>query len=104
LPDFAAALALVRQMEGHPARAPLEWLAELDAVLARRPETFSRAMLPPEKKLLEAMLERGLGVQRKKPAAKKAATTSARKSAQKIPQKAGQPPRQGAPRKTTPGK
>jgi tetratricopeptide (TPR) repeat protein len=83
IPDFSEALALVRQMEGHPARAPLEWLAELDAVLARRPETFNRAMLPPEKKMLEAMLERGLGVQRKKPATKKTAPKTAKKTAPK---------------------
>jgi hypothetical protein len=43
----------------------------LDAVLARRPDNFNRTMTSPEKKLLESMLERGLGVQRKKPAAKK---------------------------------
>ena len=72
VPDFDAALKLVRQMESHPARAPLEWLGELDALLARRPDNFNRAMTAPEKKLLEAMLERGLGVQRKKPAVKKA--------------------------------
>ena len=70
---IAAALSLVRQMEGHVARPSLEWLAELDKVLARRPENFNRAMTPPEKKLLEGMLERGLGVQRKKPAVKKTA-------------------------------
>ena len=80
VPDFESALRLVRQMEAHPARAPLEWLGELDALLARRPENFNRAMTPPEKKLLEAMLERGLGVQRKKPAVKKAPAT-ARKTA-----------------------
>ena len=79
VPDFESALRLVRQMEGHPARASLEWLGELDALLARRPENFNRAMTPPEKRLLEAMLERGLGVQRKKPAIKKAA--AARKTA-----------------------
>ncbi len=65
------------EMERHPARESLEWLAELDALLARRPENFNRAMTPPEKKLLEAMLERGLGVQRKKPAVKKAAAKKA---------------------------
>ena len=70
-PDFAAALALVRQIEGHAARGSLEWLSELDAMLARRPENFNRTMTAPEKKLLESMLERALGVQRKKPAAKK---------------------------------
>jgi hypothetical protein len=88
VPDFAEALALVRQMEGHAAKAPLEWLAELDGVLARRPENFNRVMTQPEKKLLEGMLERGLGVQRKKPAVKKAA-----------PKKAPQSPRKRAPSK-----
>ena len=72
VPDFSSALDLVRQIEGHPARASLEWLKELNSLLGRRPENFNRAMTPPEKKLLEAMLERGLGVQRKKPAPKKA--------------------------------
>jgi tetratricopeptide (TPR) repeat protein len=70
-PDFAAALSLVRQMDDHTARSSLEWLSELDALLARRPDNFNRTMTPPEKKLLESMLERALGVQRKKPAGKK---------------------------------
>ncbi len=70
-PDFAAAIKLVRQIEGHSAAPSLEWLAEMDALLARRPENFNRVMTMPEKKFLEGLLERGLGVQRKKPAAKK---------------------------------
>jgi tetratricopeptide (TPR) repeat protein len=81
VPDFAAAVSLVRQMEGHAARPSLEWLAELDGILARRPENFSRTMTLPEKKLLEGMLERGLGVQRKKPAVKKTAPKAAQKKA-----------------------
>ncbi|HEY3825165.1 MAG TPA: hypothetical protein VGL82_11440 [Bryobacteraceae bacterium] len=74
-PDFAAALGLVRQLESHPARPSLEWLAELGAAIERRPENFNRVMTAPEKKFLETMLEQGLGVQRKKPAPKKAAST-----------------------------
>jgi tetratricopeptide (TPR) repeat protein len=93
IPDFSAALHLVRQMEDHAARPSLEWLAEFDAVLARRPENFNRAMTSPEKKLLEAMLERGLGVQRKKPAAKKKAETPRAKKTT---------PRKRIPRKRTP--
>jgi hypothetical protein len=81
VPDFGAALSLVRQMEGHAARPSLEWLAELDAVITRRPENFNRAMTTPEKRLLEGMLERGLGVQRKKPAVKKAAPKASQKKA-----------------------
>ena len=73
VPDFEAALGLVREMEDHPARGSLEWLAELGVILGRRPENFNRVMTAPEKKLLEALLERGLGVQRQKPAVKKAA-------------------------------
>jgi len=81
VPDFGAALSLVRQMEGHAARPSLEWLAELDTVITRRPENFNRAMTAPEKKLLEGMLERGLGVQRRKPAVKKAAAKASQKKA-----------------------
>jgi tetratricopeptide (TPR) repeat protein len=79
VPDFEATLDLVRKIDGHAARPSLEWVAELDAVLARRPDNFNRVMTVPEKKLLEAMLERGLGVQRKKPAAKKKAPAAATK-------------------------
>ena len=110
VPDFESALRLVRQMEAHPARAALEWLGELDALLARRPENFNRAMTPPEKKLLEAMLERGLGVQRKKPAVKKAASaarktvprkTAARKTAVGDPKGGPEAPTKRAQRKRT---
>ncbi|HWF09584.1 MAG TPA: hypothetical protein VG297_14035 [Bryobacteraceae bacterium] len=97
--DFDAALGLVRQMEGHPARESLEWLAELNTMLARRPENFNRVMTPPEKKLLESMLERGLGVQRKKPAPRKAtakktetAKTEAKKPAPRKRARAAEPP------------
>jgi hypothetical protein len=84
VPDFEAALALVRQMEDHSARAPLEWLAELDGLLARRRENFNRVMTQPEKKRLGGMLERSLGVQRKKPAVKKIATKAPQK---RVPRK-----------------
>ncbi len=92
IPDFGAALNLVRQIESHPARPSLEWLAEADALFLRRPDNFNRTMTAPEKKFLEATLERGLGVQRKKPAAKKKA--AAKKSA----------PRKTVPAKRTPPK
>ena len=85
IPDFGAALSLAREMGDHAARPSLEWLAELDALLARRPENFNRTMTPPEKKLLEALLERGLGVQRKKPAAKK--KVAAPRAAKRAPRK-----------------
>ena len=81
IPDFAATLELVRQIDGHVARPSLEWVAELDAVLARRPENFNRTMTVAEKKLLEGMLERGLGVQRKKAPVKKKAAPVKKKTA-----------------------
>ena len=40
---------------------------------SRRPAEFTKVMTPPEKKLLEAILEQSLGIARKKPAARKAA-------------------------------
>jgi len=84
IPDFGAALNLVRQIENHQARPSLEWLAEVGALFARRPDNFNRTITPPEKKLLQATLERGLGVQRKRPAAKKKTeATMANKSAPK---------------------
>ena len=87
IPDFKSSLELVRQIEGHTARAALEWLAELDILLGKRPENFNRVMAAPEKKLLEGMLERGMGVQRKKPATKKAAVKAPRKRAAPKPKK-----------------
>lgn len=101
IPDFAATLDLVRQIDGHAARPSLEWVAELDAVLARRPENFARTMTVAEKKLLEGMLERGLGVQRKKAAVKKRAQPAVKKRAQPAAKKAVQPA--GA-KKSTPHK
>jgi hypothetical protein len=41
--------------------------------MAERPEKFNKTMVTAEKKLLQDMLERGLGVTRRKPAAKRAA-------------------------------
>jgi tetratricopeptide (TPR) repeat protein len=83
VPDFGAAVGLIRQIEGHAARPSLEWLAELDGVLARRPADFNRVMTQPEKKLLEGMLERGLGVQRKTAAKKTVPKTTQKKAAPK---------------------
>ena len=99
-PDFAAALTLVRQMAGHAAKPSLEWLAEMDAVLQKRPENFNRVMTMPEKKILESMLERGLGVQRKKPAPKKkgVVNVTAKKAAPKKAAPKPKPPRRRPPR------
>ncbi|MCW5981206.1 MAG: hypothetical protein KIT09_24195 [Bryobacteraceae bacterium] len=76
-PDFDAALALVREIGDHPAAESLEWVARLRAVIAERPEKFTRTMLPSEKKLLQDLLEKSLGVARRTPAARKPATKRA---------------------------
>jgi hypothetical protein len=91
--DFTSALGLVRQIDDHPARKSLEWLAEMDQLVKRRPDNFGRVMLPAEKRLLEGVLERGLGVQKKKPTPRKkaapetAAKTTAKKKAPARPKK-----------------
>jgi hypothetical protein len=73
IPNFDAALKLVREIGDHPAAESLEWIAKMQELAAERPEKFNRVMTAPEKKLLEDLLERSLGVARKKPAVKKAA-------------------------------
>lgn len=75
IPDFEAALNLVRQIGDHPAAESLEWLAKMQQVIGERPDKFNRIVTTPEKKLLEDMLEKALGVTRKKAAPRKAAGT-----------------------------
>jgi hypothetical protein len=70
IPDFAAALAVLREMGDHPAAPSLEWLARVQALVAERPDKFTRMVTEPEKKLLEDLLEQALGVKRRKPAPK----------------------------------
>jgi hypothetical protein len=82
--NFDAALELIRQIgPDHPAAASLEWVARLKQVIAERPANFTRAMKPPEKKLLEQLLEEALGTKRAKPAARK--TPTPRKAAPRKP-------------------
>ena len=83
--DFTSSLSLVRKIGDHPARKSLEWLAEIDQLVNKRPDNFARVMHMAEKKLLESVLERGLGVQKKKPAARKKAApkTTVKKTAAK---------------------
>ncbi len=78
IPDFEMSLSLVRELGAeHPAAESLEWLAGMQKLVAERPERFNRVMLASEKKLLEEMMERSLGVARKKPGVKKAAAKKA---------------------------
>jgi hypothetical protein len=74
IPDVAASVALMREMGGHPALESLEWVERLNALIAQRPEKFTRTVTPHEKQVLEGALERALGVQRRKPTRKSAGT------------------------------
>lgn len=67
IPDATAALALIEEMGDHPAGDSLRWIARLENLVEERPENFNRMVLPAEKKQLEQLLERSLGVARKKP-------------------------------------
>jgi tetratricopeptide (TPR) repeat protein len=73
IPDFEAAVSLIREIPDHAAGPAYNWLIDLKAVLERRPQNFAKVMTAPEKAVLEQLLEQGLGVTRRKPAAKKAA-------------------------------
>jgi len=63
---------LVREIGEHPAAASLEWMSRLQQFVAERPEKFTKVVTAAEKKFLEEVLERALGVSRRKPAARKA--------------------------------
>jgi hypothetical protein len=71
IPNLEKSLALLEEIGSHPARESLEWLRRMRDLAAERPAEFSKVLLPEEKKLLEQVLEAGLGVSRKKAAAPK---------------------------------
>ncbi len=92
IPDFEATLQLVRQIGEHPAAESLEWVARLRELVAQRPEKFHKMMTPEERGLLQEILERALGVARRKmpprkPAVKK--TARSRPAASRSPSPAG---------------
>jgi len=96
IPDLDAALKLVGQIGDHPAADSLAWIAKMQKLVAERPEKFTKMTTAAEKKMLEELLERSLGVQRRKPAPRKA---TAKKAAAPKPLKVPKPP--AAPRKRT---
>jgi hypothetical protein len=85
IPDFEAALKLVGEMGDHPAADSLRWIAELQQLVSRRPDKFTKVMTPAEKKLLEEILERSLGVARRKPTPKKTATKKTAERRKRLP-------------------
>src|SRR5207253_289560 len=83
IPDLQAALKLVGEIGDHPAAETLEWISKLQQLVAQRPEKFTKVVTAAEKKLLQEVLERGLGVSRRKPVVKKAAVVRKRPKAPK---------------------
>jgi hypothetical protein len=83
IPDFDKALGLLDAVGNHPARESLLWVRRMRDLAAQRPPDFAKALLPPEKKLLEAVLESALGVTRKKAAAKRAPAAKKKPAAPK---------------------
>jgi hypothetical protein len=77
IPDLDEALKLVGKMGEHPAAASLEWIAKVQRLVAERPENFTKTVTAAEKKLLQELLEKALGVNRPKPAPRKVAKKSA---------------------------
>ena len=93
IPDLDAALKLVGEIGDHPAAESLAWIAKLQKLVVERPEKFTKVVTAAEKKMLEDLLERSLGVTRRKPAPRK--TTAKKTAAPKDPKKST------APKKTT---
>jgi hypothetical protein len=87
IPDLEAALKLVREIGDHPAGESLEWIAKLQALIAERPEKFTKVVTPAEKKILEGLLERSLGVTRRKAALPKAGAKKTPVSRKRAPRK-----------------
>ena len=77
IPDLEEALKLVEKIGEHPAAESLEWIAKVRRLVAERPENFTKTVTAAEKKLLQELLERALGVNRPKAAPRKVAKKSA---------------------------
>ncbi|MBV9679186.1 MAG: hypothetical protein JO185_22815 [Acidobacteriaceae bacterium] len=73
VPDLESALKLVGRIGEHPAAESLEWVSKLQQLVAERPDKFTKVILPSEKKILQDLLERALGVNRRKPVPRKKA-------------------------------
>ena len=83
IPDLDAALKLLAEIGEHPATDSLQWISRLQKLVAERPEKFTKVVTAAEKKLLEELLERSLGVTRRKTSRSK--TVGTRKAAPRKP-------------------
>ena len=77
IPDMDEALKLLAKMGEHHAAESLEWMAKVQRLIAVRPQNFTKTVTPAEKKLLEELLEKALGVSRPKAAPRRMAKKSA---------------------------
>ncbi len=68
VPDLEATLKLVSEVGEYAAAESLRWISRLQQLVAERPEKFTKMVTPAEKKLLEELLEKALGVSRRKAA------------------------------------
>jgi hypothetical protein len=66
-PDLEQALKLVAKIGEHPAAQSLEWIAKLQKLVVERPDKFTKLVTPAEKEFLQDLLEKALGVSRRKP-------------------------------------
>ena len=71
VPGLETSLKLVAEIGVHPAAESLQWISRLQQLVAERPEKFTKIVTPAEKEFLQELLERGLAVSRRKPAAPK---------------------------------
>jgi hypothetical protein len=77
IPDLDEALKLVDRIGEHPAAESLQWIAKVQRLVAERPQNFTKKVTAAEKKLLQDLLEKALGVNRPKAVPRKGARKSA---------------------------
>lgn len=87
IPDLEEALKLVGKIGEHPAAESLQWIAKVQRLVAQRPENFAKTVTASEKKLLEALLEKALGVSR--PRAARGAVKKSSVAGRRVPGKTG---------------
>lgn len=92
VPDLDAALKLLGEVGEHPAAESLQWVSRLQKLVAERPEKFTKLSTPAERKMLEELLERALGVTRRKPAPRKMAAGTKKAAPKKAAVKKAAPP------------
>jgi len=73
IPDLDEALKLAGEIGEHPAAESLQWIAKVQRLVAERPQNFTKTVTTAEKKLLQELLEKALGVSRLKAAPRRVA-------------------------------